>query len=586
MEAFQLLHDANPDAFFHEDKYGFLPIHYLSMNRKSSHSVIFEVIKMYPTVLVSPLAITAQSIIDSFFDSNPWVESNADDETASVTDVNDLYNYETIYSPMVSSKQPFVKDTSAEVTRINEVYDEYNTSLYDDLFSNIPNDWLDSSKTPTVEQSKTNAEKTPIANKPHVVNPYAKNKKRSVITPVSGSAGTDSLPNNGAALEALPSIPDHTLANDTSAIASSEKNQIDKDDEYDPDGSYSELCSALPDEILDSTNAPTVKQLNVPTEKPPIATKLPMKNPYAKHNKRSVITPSSGSSVMNTFFPQKKKPFTAQQKSDPKVLDTAFQQTTFVPTPIRDVQDSNANKVKVTGIVTWKCVGVYNQLSRRPKEGRFFLVHLMDANQDSICIKAFEEECDKYVDKVIHGGIYTLYGMIAETSTKRTYDVKYPPTNPTVLKVTSDTVITKLKDDGSFPRPPILPTKLIDMSEMKQGDRVDIVTVICKIGQVYVPVQGKSMMRELQISDGTGFVKLTLFRDEARTADRVYNIGDIIAVSQLKVMPYRGDICLSHCGDPIIVNPTNIPESTAVAEWWKNHDKKIIGHNVRVSVKK
>jgi hypothetical protein len=210
----------------------------------------------------------------------------------------------------------------------------------------------------------------------------------------------------------------------------------------------------------------------------------------------------------------------------------------------------------------------------------------MDANQDSICIKAFEEECDKYVDKVIHGGIYTLYGMIAETSTKRTYDVKYPPTNPTVLKVTSDTVITKLKDDGSFPRPPILPTKLIDMSEMKQGDRVDIVTVICKIGPVYVPVQGKSMMRELQISDGTGFVKLTLFRDEARTADRVYNIGDIIAVSQLKVMPYRGDICLSHCGDPIIVNPTNIPEATAVAEWWKNHDKKIIGHNVRVSMNK
>jgi hypothetical protein len=124
------------------------------------------------------------------------------------------------------------------------------------------------------------------------------------------------------------------------------------------------------------------------------------------------------------------------------------------------------------------------------------------------------------------------------------------------------------------------------MSEMKKGDKVDIVAVICMIGPVYVPEQGKSMMRELQISDGTGFVKLTLFRDEARTADKVYNIGDIIAVSQLKVMPYREDICLSHCGDPIIVNPTNIPESTAVAEWWKNHDKKIIGHNVRVSVKK
>ena len=151
MEAFQLLYDTNPDAFFHEDKYGFLPIHYLSINRKSSHSVIFEVIKMYPTVLVSPLPITAQSIIDSFFDSNSLVESYADDETASVTDVIDLYNYEAIYSPMVSSEQPFVKDTSAEVTRIDEVYDEYNTSLYDDLFSNIPDDWLDSSKTPTVE---------------------------------------------------------------------------------------------------------------------------------------------------------------------------------------------------------------------------------------------------------------------------------------------------------------------------------------------------------------------------------------------------------------------------------------------------
>ena len=580
MEAFQLLHDTNPDAFFQEDKYGFLPIHYLSINRKSSHSVIFEVIKMYPTVLVSPLAITAQSIIDSFFDSNSLVESYADDETASVTDVIDLYNYEAIYSPMVSSEQPFVKDTSAEVTRIEKVYDEYNTSLYDDLFSNIPDDWLDSSKTPTVEQSNTNAEKPPLPKKLPMENQYAKNTKRSIVTPASGSAGTDSWSNNGAALEALPSIPDHTLANDTSA----EVTRIDAvDDDYN-DSDYDIVFSNIPDAWLESSKAPTVEQLNAPTEKPPIAKKLPMENPYK--NKRSVITPSSGGSALIPFFHQNKKPFKEQQKSDPKVLDTAFQQTTFVPTPIRDVQDSNANKVKVTGIVTWKCVGVYNQLSRRPKEGRFFLVHLMDANQDSICIKAFEEECDKYVDKVIHGGIYTLYGMIAETSTKRTIDVKYPPTNRTILKVTSDTVITKLKDDGSFPRPPILPTKLIDMSEMKQGDRVDIVTVICKIGPVYVPVQGKSMMRELQISDGTGFVKLTLFRDEARTADRVYNIGDIIAVSQLKVMPYRGDICLSHCGDPIIVNPTNIPEATAVAEWWKNHDKKIIGHNVRVSVKK
>ena len=475
IEGLQLLHDVNPEAFFHQDRYECLPIHYLSMNSKSPLGVIFEAIKMNPSVMTPTLAISAQSIIDSFFDANPLVESNADDETASVTDVNDLYNYETIYSPMVSSKQPFVKDTSTEVTKIDDVYDEF-ISNYDELFSNIPDAWLESSK------------------------------------------------------------------------------------------------------------APTVEQLNAPTEKPPIAKKLPMENPYK--NKRSVITPSSGGSALIPFFHQNKKPFKEQQKSDPKVLDTAFQQTTFVPTPIRDVQDSNANKVKVTGIVTWKWVGVYNQSSRKPKEGRFFLVHLMDANQDSICIKAFEEECDKYVDKVIHGGIYTLYGMIAETSTKRTYDVKYPPTNPTVLKVTSDTVITKLKDDGSFPRPPILPTKLIDMSEMKKGDKVDIVAVICMIGPVYVPVQGKSMMRELQISDGTGFVKLTLFRDEARTADKVYNIGDIIAVSQLKVMPYRGDICLSHCGDPIIVNQTNIPEATAVAEWWKNHDKKIIGHNVRVSMKK
>jgi hypothetical protein len=82
------------------------------MNSKSPLSVIFEAIKMNPSVMTPTLAISAQSIIDSFFDSNPLVESNADDETASVTDVNDLYNYETIYSPMVSSKQPFVKDTS------------------------------------------------------------------------------------------------------------------------------------------------------------------------------------------------------------------------------------------------------------------------------------------------------------------------------------------------------------------------------------------------------------------------------------------------------------------------------------------
>ena len=52
------------------------------------------------------------------------------------------------------------------------------------------------------------------------------------------------------------------------------------------------------------------------------------------------------------------------------------------------------------------------------------------------------------------------------------------------------------------------------------------------------------------------------------------------------VMCWCGIVCLSHCGDPIIVNPTNIPEATAVAEWWKNHDKKIIGHNVRVSMNK
>jgi hypothetical protein len=534
---------------------------------------------MNPSVMTPTLAISAQSIIDSFFDSNPLVESNADDETASVTDVNDLYNYETIYSPMVSSKQPFVKDTSAEVPRIDEVYDEY-TNVYDELLSTIPDAWLDSTKAPPVEQSNTNAEKPPLAKKLPMENPYTKNTKRSMVTPASGSAGTDSLSNNGAALEALPSIPDHTLANDTSA----EVTRIDAvDDDYN-DSEYDIVFSTIPDAWLESSKPPTIEQRSTPTEKSPSAKKLPMENPYK--NKRSVITPSSGGSALIPFFHQKKKPFTGQQKSDPNFLDTAFQQTTFVPTPIRDVQDSNANKVKVTGIVTWKWVGVYNQISKRPKEGRCFIVHLMDANKDSICIKAFEEECDKYVDKVIHGGIYTLYDMIAETSTKRTIDVKYPPTNRTILKVTSDTVITKLKDDGSFPRPPILPTKLIDMSEMKQGDRVDIVTVICKIGPVYVPVQGKSMMRELQISDGTGFVKLTLFRDEARTADRVYNIGDIIAVSQLKVMPYRGDICLSHCGDPIIVNPTNIPESTAVAEWWKNHDKKIIGHNVRVSMNK
>ena len=117
-----------------------------------------------------------------------------------------------------------------------------------------------------------------------------------------------------------------------------------------------------------------------------------MENPYK--NKRSVITPSSGGSALIPFFHQNKKPFKEQQKSASKVLDNAFQQTTFVPTPIRDVQDSNANNVKVTGIVTWKWVGVYNQISKRPKEGRCFIVHLMDANKDS-CLLYTSDAADE-----------------------------------------------------------------------------------------------------------------------------------------------------------------------------------------------
>jgi len=579
MEALRLLRDANPEAFFHQDRYECLPLHYLSMNCNSSLSVIFEAIKMNPTVLHPTLDCSAEFHISPTSNSNVLVESNADDETASVTNINDLFDFDVTYSPIVSLKQPFVKDTSGEITHANKRND-YEADFYDDIFSKVPDDWLDSSKPPTVKQHDATIKKTPLVRKSPIINPYANSQKKMKLYSSIASARTDSLSNIGAAITPLPSFPDQT-------ITSNRSSGIDKDDfedPYDPDGSYSKAFCALLDDSFDFSKRATVELQNTTAEKPSEAKKLIIENPYAKKQTKSVITPGSGSSALIPSFHQKETQYKGQQKSAPKALDAVFQQTTFVPTPIRDVQISNANKVKITGIVTWKKVGTYTQFSRKLQEGRYFIIYLRDINNDSICIKAFLEECDKFVDKVLHGGIYTVSGMIADTSKRTTYNVNFPPTNPTVLKITSDTVITRLIDDGKFPRPTVAPTKIINLSTLEKGDRVDIVAAICLMGSVYVP--GRTMIREIQISDGTAFVKLTLFGEVAKTADKAYKIGDIIAVSQLKVTHFNGDVSLSHCGAPIIVNPTNIPEANDVANWWKTYDKKVLGQNIRVSMKK
>jgi hypothetical protein len=275
------------------------------------------------------------------------------------------------------------------------------------------------------------------------------------------------------------------------------------------------------------------------------------------------------------------------------VLDADFQQTTYVPTLIRDVQESNANTVKITGRVTWKTTGVFHHLGKKT-EGRYFIVYLMDKNHDSICIKAFDAEYTKFLDKVIFGNVYTIAAMILDTSKKYKNNSKNPPTNPIGLKITKDTVITRLMDTSDFPCPAVSPKNIIDLQHLKKGDMVDIVAVISQMGPSGTATTknrstGKlteRIIRELQLGDSTGFVKLTLFDDIARTADTVYKIGHIIAVPQLKVAHYNGEICLSHCGKTISINPTDLPEATIVADWWKTYDKTTIGHNIRVSIKK
>jgi len=561
MDALKLLNDINASAFFLQDKHGFLPLHYLAMNFKSSVTVLFQAIQMYPASLLMQPDITADFIVDSFFDTKPFAKPSADDETASVTDVKDLYNFETIYSP--------IENTSAPVKQ------------YDTMIPETPN-----------------GKKISIQKKPPIANPYLKTtKKRTHLSPPNTSIGGDLLPNNGAAIEGISSFVDPTIAkNNESTKVSSEKIELQHEeiDEYDPDGIYTEIFCALVDESTDSSKTPTVQQDDTTTmAKPSFAKKVPIENPYANpKKKRAVITPASGSSILGKL-PTNEKSNNGSQTSASKVLDAVFQQATYVPTPIRDVQESNANTVKITGRVTWKMTGIFHQLGKKT-EGRYFIVYVTDKNHDSICIKAFDAEYTKFLDKVMHGGVYTFSAMIADTSNKRNYNSKNPPTNPTVLKITKDTVIARLIDTSGFPSPPITPVKIIDLQHLKRNDMVDIVAVISQMGPTRTIMSKMRstgnitdrIIRELQLSDSTGFVKLTLFDEIARAAETVYKIGNIIAVPQLKVTHYNGEICLSHCGKPIGLNPIDIPEATAVADWWKTHDKTIIGHNVRVSMTK
>ena len=81
------------------------------------------------------------------------------------------------YSPIVSLKQPFVKDTSDEITHANKQND-YEADFYNDIFSNVPDDWLDSSKPPTVKQHDAAIKETTLVKISPIVNPYANPKKK------------------------------------------------------------------------------------------------------------------------------------------------------------------------------------------------------------------------------------------------------------------------------------------------------------------------------------------------------------------------------------------------------------------------
>ncbi|XP_050350813.1 replication protein A 70 kDa DNA-binding subunit-like [Nymphalis io] len=200
------------------------------------------------------------------------------------------------------------------------------------------------------------------------------------------------------------------------------------------------------------------------------------------------------------------------------------------------------------------------------KTGKYFKVDLCD-DSGEIGATAFNNECDKFYDKIESDKVYYISSCQIKTANKQFYKLN----NDYEMIFKSDTLIAECFDNDST-----LPTVKYDFLPIsdianKRPDTILDVIGVCKMASDLQEFTAKNTgrllkKREVTLVDQSSAITLALWGNDAEKFDASTN--PVIAVKGARLAEFNGSKSLSCLGSTMLRTNPDLPDAHRLRGWY------------------
>lgn len=199
----------------------------------------------------------------------------------------------------------------------------------------------------------------------------------------------------------------------------------------------------------------------------------------------------------------------------------------------------------------------------RGTKGKLFSVDLVDEQDTEIRATLFNDVAEKYYEEFQVGNVFIIARGSLKPAKKQYSNIK----NDFEINFDDNTIVERCDDDNSIPVIKYSLTNLEKLSEVKDGEFIDVCGVVDVLGDLKDQVSKNTnkafKMRNLNIVDGKISVEMTLFGDQAERQD--IQKGLVLLCKGVKKSVFSGISLSTQSSTTIIVNP-DIPEAHHLKE--------------------
>lgn len=178
-----------------------------------------------------------------------------------------------------------------------------------------------------------------------------------------------------------------------------------------------------------------------------------------------------------------------------------------------------------------------NYTTQAGKSGCVFGFNIIDDLGDELPVSAFNQNCEKFYDKIEENMVYEITGGYIKINDKKYSSIK----SEYKLFLDDKTDIKPLQDDGRINKVNFKFIKIEELPTIEQYSSVDIRAMVVEIGEKTL-IRTKKMdereVRKIHIGDSSGYkVEVTIW---GKKSDFAFDVNTVYGFKCLKVNNYKG----------------------------------------------